>query len=178
MSGVFHPLHPAIILLQKKLAKQFHSTVAITFPAGSTLQFSIAPPAGWFWAVHRISYGTPRDVATNNPVITSNCYAIHEQVGDEPMIRQFISPLQESVYNFSCLMAVDITLTTPFQITLINNTALNILIDLSIAVIEMPDSVMRLYYRLWDGLYNLEHVLGTLEEGDAEGIRRQLIGRR
>lgn len=164
---MFNPLHPATIFIQERLGHQFVSAAQITMPPGAQVSFNIVPPSGMVWVMMVRTMGTPRDAATNNPVISPNVllYSRHS------MCRGVIMPVTlESNFMFPWAVEKDLRINDPMTTTIVNGTALTIILDLTIAFIEFSEDNYDKYMRLWNGLYNFELLMGGLQETDVESL--------
>lgn len=168
MSGLLNPLHPITIFIAKRLGKQVLDSVILTMPPNSSISFAFAPPIGSIW-VHAVGvWGTPRDVATGNPVVNPGIYAVTEH----EMIRTSVNYAIDSSFLQQWAGEVDETPNQPMVLTVVNGSALTIQWDITAAVIEIPERHHKTYDTLWNGLFNLLYILGQfdVETGETDEV--------
>lgn len=167
MSSLLNPLHPGTIFIQKRLGQQTLLSYQLILPPATTITFQIAPPSGRIWIAAIQSMGTPRDVTTNNPVISPLIYIY----GRHSMLVSYYPPIAlESFYRTPWGVELDIRVNDPAVSTITNNTALTVIFDITTAAIEITEDKYDRYMRLWEGLYNFEMLLGGLKDTDVESI--------
>jgi len=167
MSSLLNPLHPGTLFIQKRLGQQFVTTAQIVMPPASTLVYTVSPPLGRIWILAVRAQGIPRDFVTNNPVIAAGLYtyARHSMV---------VSSVQslglESNFMFPWGIEIDLRVNDPLAVTVVNSTALTIIFDATLAIMEITEDKYDQYTRLWNGLYNFEALLGNLSDGDVVNL--------
>ena len=167
MSSLLNPLHPGTIFLQKKLGVQAVSTTQFTMPPNSTFTYLIVPGSGIIWLNVIGSVSPPRDAATGNPVISPLIYVYNRH---SMIVSALINFGLESEFRSPWAGEIDIKVNDPMVSTLVNGTALTIIVDFTFAIIEIAEENYDKYMRLWNGLYNLEMLLGGLKDTDIEGL--------
>ena len=160
-------MHPGTIFLQKKIGVEFAVSLQLTLPPGATLTLAIAPPSGFAWITAFMSSSPPVDAATGNPVVTPLFYAYVRH----SMVRGYIFSLGlQSMNRNPWASAVDLRTADPFIATYVNGTALTITVDQTFAIMEISEDNYVKYLKLWDGLYNLERLLGGLSDSDVDNL--------
>lgn len=167
MSTALNALHPVLLFIQKRLGTQFVMSLQITMPPNSNVTMAVAPPAGYIWVLIGSASSPVRDVATNNPIITPLVYVYFRH----SMIRGMnFAAAFESLFNFPYPMEVDIRANDPLVGTVVNGTALTITFNVTLAMMETIVDRYEQYLALWEGVYNLERILGGLSDTDVANI--------
>lgn len=168
MSSLLDPLHPTTLFLQLKFGQYLKLSGVITLPPNSTITYNLSPPSGFVWITLMRTAGTPRDVATGNPVISPLIRGIIRHSSFSP--RSSPTMAVESEFNFPWAQLTDQRVNDFSTTTVANASGLTVVTDFTAHIMEITDDKYPLYQRLWNGLFNFEILLGSLNATDIANL--------